>query len=91
MVDGIQRERAEAIDRLADNAVELAEANFAFDRRITKAASSFSSTDYMAITPQWALYKSTERGFDPEEQRFRKNKAGVLVPNDYKPSGSGCG
>ena len=59
--------------------------------RLATAAASFCSTDYMAKTPAWALYNSSERGFDPAEQRFRRNKAGVLVPNEYRPSGSGCG
>lgn len=48
---------------------------------------TFSSIDYLAPTPEWALYQSVTRGFDPEEQRWRKEKnAGV-----YKPSDSGCG
>ncbi|XP_063809829.1 S-adenosyl-L-methionine-dependent tRNA 4-demethylwyosine synthase TYW1-like [Pseudophryne corroboree] len=34
-----------------------------------------SALDYMAKTPKWALFGSTERGFDPVETRFqRKNK-----------------
>ena len=45
----------------------------------------------MAKTPKWALYNSEERGFDPNEQRFRRNKQGVLIANEYRPSGSGCG
>ncbi|XP_071479201.1 S-adenosyl-L-methionine-dependent tRNA 4-demethylwyosine synthase TYW1-like [Diadema antillarum] len=35
----------------------------------------FSSEDYMARTPSWAVYGSKEQGFDPEETRFfRKGK-----------------
>jgi len=51
----------------------------------------FISEDYMAITPEWALYKSKEHGFDPEESRWKRNKAGALVLNEYKSSDSGCG
>ena len=36
---------------------------------------NFESTDYMVPTPEWAVYGSTERGFDPAEKRFhRKSK-----------------
>ena len=36
---------------------------------------AFVSTDYMALTPTWALYGSKERGFDPAETRFHRNKS----------------
>ena len=52
---------------------------------------TFCSTDYYAPTPEWALYKSSSRGFDPAESRFRKNRAGGLVESQYKSSESGCG
>lgn len=52
---------------------------------------SLLATDYMCQTPDWALYKSSERGFDPSENRFRRNKQGVLVENVYKATDSGCG
>ncbi|KAG8451799.1 hypothetical protein GDO86_003844 [Hymenochirus boettgeri] len=36
---------------------------------------TFTSLDYMAKTPEWALFGSRERGFDPLDTRFlRKNK-----------------
>ncbi|XP_029468121.1 S-adenosyl-L-methionine-dependent tRNA 4-demethylwyosine synthase-like [Rhinatrema bivittatum] len=36
---------------------------------------TFKASDYMAETPQWALFGARERGFDPEDIRFqRKNK-----------------
>lgn len=36
---------------------------------------TFSSRDYMARTPQWALFGARERGFDPKDTRYqRKNK-----------------
>jgi tRNA wybutosine-synthesizing protein 1 len=52
---------------------------------------TFTSTDYMLQTPDWALYQSKERGFDPKEQRWRRNASGATVENAYKPSASGCG
>lgn len=45
----------------------------------------------MAVTPEWALYQSQEKGFDPSEARWRRNKLGGMVENAYQPSGSGCG
>ncbi|XP_064425076.1 S-adenosyl-L-methionine-dependent tRNA 4-demethylwyosine synthase TYW1 [Latimeria chalumnae] len=36
---------------------------------------TFTSSDYMAKTPPWALFGAKERGFDPIDTRFqRKNK-----------------
>lgn len=40
----------------------------------------FTSMDYAAATPSWAIFKSRERGFDPEELRHRR----------AKPITSGC-
>ncbi|XP_034024452.1 S-adenosyl-L-methionine-dependent tRNA 4-demethylwyosine synthase TYW1 isoform X2 [Thalassophryne amazonica] len=37
---------------------------------------SFSSLDYIAKTPSWALFGAQEQGFDPADTRFqRRNKA----------------
>jgi hypothetical protein len=52
---------------------------------------TFSSTDYMAATPEWAVYKSIERGFDPAENRWRRGGGGELIEIEYKSSESGCG
>lgn len=53
---------------------------------------SFGSEDYMAKTPDWAVYQSKERGFDPVEQRWRRNKVtGAEETIPYEPSESGCG
>ncbi len=52
---------------------------------------TFTSQDYMAATPTWALYQSQEHGFDPVENRWKRNKAGALVEIEYKSSDSGCG
>ncbi len=57
----------------------------------TEGKATFTSTDYMAPTPHWALYRSEERGFDPIENRFRRNKKGEIVEREYKSSESGCG
>ncbi|KAJ8369245.1 hypothetical protein SKAU_G00092730 [Synaphobranchus kaupii] len=36
---------------------------------------TFSASDYMAKTPDWAVFGARERGFDPADTRFqRKNK-----------------
>lgn len=53
--------------------------------------STFSSLDYIAETPCWAIYQSPERGFDPIESRWRRNKAGATVEIEYKSTESGCG
>ncbi|KAH3891076.1 hypothetical protein DPMN_015165 [Dreissena polymorpha] len=35
---------------------------------------TFTAEDYMAKTPNWAVFGATEQGFDPKETRyFRKN------------------
>lgn len=33
----------------------------------------FSSDDYMAPTPEWAVFGSDEQGFDPVETRVTRN------------------
>jgi len=49
---------------------------------LIKSGKDFSSVDYMEITPHWALYGADEKGFDPEEERFRRVKP--------KPPTGGC-
>ncbi|RAL53635.1 hypothetical protein DM860_012250 [Cuscuta australis] len=34
----------------------------------------FSSGDYMAPTPSWAVYGAEEGGFDPDQSRFKKER-----------------
>ena len=41
----------------------------------------FTSEDYLAKTPSWALHGVAEEGFDPVDTRVRR----------YKSSESGCG
>jgi len=36
---------------------------------------TFTALDYVAETPYWAVYGSSERGFDPAEERHRRNRA----------------
>ncbi|XP_045731430.1 S-adenosyl-L-methionine-dependent tRNA 4-demethylwyosine synthase TYW1 isoform X4 [Mirounga angustirostris] len=39
-------------------------------------SATFSSKDYVAKTPHWALFGACERGFDPKDTRYqRKNKS----------------
>ena len=65
---------------------------------------TFASEDYMCITPEWALYKSPEKGFDPQDNRWRRkqllqqqgDKAGGVAVADgeedpYQATESGCG
>ncbi|KAH9393761.1 S-adenosyl-L-methionine-dependent tRNA 4-demethylwyosine synthase [Tyrophagus putrescentiae] len=35
---------------------------------------TFSSLDYVQPTPAWAVYGASERGFNPNDTRFRRNK-----------------
>ena len=51
----------------------------------------FTSADYMAPTPAWAVYDAAERGFDPREARWRRTREGGVAELDYKASESGCG
>ena len=51
----------------------------------------FTSSDYVAPTPAWALYGAEAEGFDPVETRFRRTKNGTSVERTYKASSSGCG
>ncbi|KRY78618.1 tRNA wybutosine-synthesizing protein 1 -like protein, partial [Trichinella pseudospiralis] len=48
---------------------------FSLAERFKKDGISFTSYDYMAKTPDWALFGASQRGFDPEDQRwYRKSK-----------------
>jgi tRNA wybutosine-synthesizing protein 1 len=61
-------------------------------QRYYASGETFTGTEYMLPTPDWAIYKSKERGFDPVEQRWRRNQlTGAVVEIEYKPSSSGCG
>jgi tRNA wybutosine-synthesizing protein 1 len=66
--------------------------NFLIDKYYaSNGTEKFTSLDYIAKTPEWALYESQAKGFDPVENRWKKNKNGVVVEIEYKASGSGCG
>ena len=57
----------------------------------SQGSKTFRSVDYIAPTPSWALYQSEEKGFDPIENRWRRNAKGERVEITYKSSDSGCG
>ena len=59
--------------------------------RYYKDGTSFTTKDYLAPTPAWALYDAPEQGFDPIETRFRRTRTGKVVEIEYKSSDSGCG
>lgn len=40
----------------------------------TDGQKTFSAGDYMAKTPDWAVFGASERGFDPQETRFFRKK-----------------
>jgi len=41
---------------------------------LIQAGEPFNAYDYVAPTPNWALVHAVERGFDPEETRFKRAK-----------------
>ncbi|KAG0164819.1 S-adenosyl-L-methionine-dependent tRNA 4-demethylwyosine synthase [Apophysomyces sp. BC1034] len=48
---------------------------------LVKSGRHFTSLDYMAKTPDWAIFGTAEAGFDPDETRFyRKNRKNVQPP-----------
>jgi len=42
---------------------------------LVESGKPFDALDYTEPTPNWALFRAKERGFDPDETRFRRNKA----------------
>ena len=42
--------------------------------RDSNGGQSFTATDYMYKTPEWAAYGADERGFDPQDTRFFRKK-----------------
>ena len=68
----------------------------------TDGEATFSPMDFLARTPDWALFDAEEGGFDPTEVRWRRKTAtataggassatSTTVEDAYEPSGSGCG
>ncbi|XP_031549192.1 S-adenosyl-L-methionine-dependent tRNA 4-demethylwyosine synthase TYW1-like isoform X2 [Actinia tenebrosa] len=48
------------------------------DYEDSEGKASFSSLDYMAKTPNWAVFGDEHRGFDPDETRwYRKNRKDI--------------
>lgn len=52
---------------------------------------TFSAKDYMADTPDWAVWGAPEQGFDPIETRFYRTKTGGVKKLEYSATESGCG
>ena len=63
----------------------------ALEERWRADGTPFTSRDYLADTPSWAVAGAEEEGFSPAESRVRRNRKGETVPVDYKSSESGCG
>ncbi len=80
-------------DRDARIAKSIAEGVQPTDEAINSLPFDFTSVDYMVATPEWAVYKNqlNTRGFDPDENRWKRTKTGKMVEIDYKASESGCG
>lgn len=60
--------------------------------KLVKSNIPFSSLDYCAQTPDWAVTGSDHKGFDPEETRFfRKKNTDSLTGQDFEvPVDQGC-
>eukprot|EP01129_Flabellula_baltica_P006239 TRINITY_DN2317_c0_g1_i1.p1 TRINITY_DN2317_c0_g1~~TRINITY_DN2317_c0_g1_i1.p1 ORF type:complete len:661 (-),score=169.57 TRINITY_DN2317_c0_g1_i1:44-2026(-) len=48
--------------------------NYPKFHELINSGESFTSEEYMEPTPYWAVYGAEERGFDPEETRYKRNK-----------------
>lgn len=51
-----------------------------YDRfhELIRSGKEFSSLDYVAESPPWAVFGAKEQGFDPDDQRwFRKNRKDI--------------
>ncbi len=57
----------------------------------TDGVATFTSEEYRAKTPPWALYKSESRGFDPEEVRWHRARKAAGQAAEYEATDSGCG
>eukprot|EP00210_Caulerpa_lentillifera_P005773 g5520.t1 len=42
--------------------------------KLQEEGNEFSSEDYLLPTPSWAVYGSSEEGFDPQETKFKKQR-----------------
>ena len=41
---------------------------------LCRSGKTFGAEDYMVETPSWAIWGAEEKGFDPNETRFRKKR-----------------
>jgi tRNA wybutosine-synthesizing protein 1 len=53
--------------------------DYAKFHELVSSGQHFTSADYIAPTPSWALFNSPEHGFDPEELRFNRKKTTLPV------------
>ena len=58
-----------------------------------KSGKTFSSEEYMAETPFWAVYGAEERGFSPYEKRWyrKQGEEGADQHEDNYDADAGCG
>ena len=54
------------------------------NRRFVATGQTFEAKDYMADTPEWAVWGAKEEGFDPDEVRFRRVRS-VKDPESRPP------
>ena len=45
---------------------------------LVESNASFTSLDYLAQTPDWAVFGSEEQGFDPVETKFKRKKKAAI-------------
>ena len=43
-------------------------------QRYRSTGETFAALDYLADTPHWAVFGAKERGFDPQETRWRRKE-----------------
>lgn len=55
---------------------------------LVKEGKPFTSMDYIAPSPDWAIYGDIHKGFDPEETRFHRKKKKKVEIETAKSSGS---
>jgi tRNA wybutosine-synthesizing protein 1 len=46
---------------------------------LVQSGETFDSMDYVAPTPQWAVYGDVHQGFDPEETRYYRKKGAKQI------------
>ncbi len=59
-----------------------------FFNLVASGSKDFTAQDYACETPSWALFKSKEEGFDPDDTRWRKIKAKKSIADESIDSSS---